>query len=101
MTRLVIILTSTGKCFELCRAEVNSSHNSDAQVCFQLVYDGRIHSWLVPEIREAEDLGIERHDIQNGLLLSPSANRSSFTDILRKAAAAEPFREVGISSVRA
>src|SRR5579872_4687900 len=96
MTRLVVILASTSKCFQLRRAEVNCGHDSYAQVSFQFMYDGRIHSRLVPAVGKTQDLLIERHDIQNGFLLAPPANRSPFTSILRKPALAESFREISI-----
>ena len=46
-----------------------------------------------------KDLRIERHDIQNGLLLPPPANWNSFAGILDKAAPAEPLREINVSGV--
>src|ERR1700722_8337162 len=99
MTRLIVMLTSTGKCLQLRRAEVNCSHHSNAQVWFQFMYDGGLQGRFVPTVGKSEDLLVERHDVQNCLLLSPSANRSSFTDILRKAAPPEPFREISVCGV--
>src|ERR1700728_3807201 len=96
MTRLIVMLTSNGKCLQLSRAEVNCSHHSNAQVWFQFMYDGGIHSRLVPAVGKPQDLLVEWHDVQNCLLLSPSANRNSFTDILRKAAPPEPFRKISV-----
>src|ERR1700733_13429557 len=99
MTRLIVMLASTVKRLQLRRAEVNCRHNSNAQVWFQFMCDGGIHSWLVPPVGKPQDLLVERHDVQNRLLQPPSANRSSFTGILRKAAPTEPFREISVCGV--
>src|SRR5450755_3513956 len=82
MTRLIITFTATGESLQLRRAEINSSYNSYAQVWSQFMFDGGIQSRLVPAVGKSEDLLVERHDVQNRLLLPPPANRSSFTSVL-------------------
>src|ERR1700740_2597079 len=99
MTRLIVMLTSTGKCLQLRRAEVNRSHHSNAQVWLQFMYDGGIHSRLVTAVGKPQDLLVERHHVQNCLVLAPSANRGFLTDILRKAAPPEPLREISVGRV--
>src|ERR1700732_4801439 len=75
-------LAATGESLQLRRAEINSSYNSYAQVWSQFMFDGGIQSRLVPAVGKSEDLLVERHDVQNRLLLPPPANRSSFTSVL-------------------
>src|SRR5436305_6025521 len=99
MTRLIITFTATGERLQLRRTKIKRSHNSYAQVWFHLMDDGGIHSRLVLAVGKSQDLLVERHDVQNRLLLPPPANRSSFSGILQKAAPAESFREISISGI--
>src|ERR1700732_1302202 len=94
-------LAATGESLQLRRAEINSSYNSYAHVWSQFMFDGGIQSRLVPAVGKSEDLLVERHDVQNRLLLPPPANRSSFTSVLSETTFTESFRKICVRGVRA
>src|SRR2546423_15381615 len=99
MTRLMITFTATGKRFQLRRAKINSSPNPYAQLSSQFMYDRRIQSRLVPAVGKSKNLFVERHDVQNRILLAPPANRSSFASVLSETTFAESFRKICVCGV--
>ena len=65
------------------------------------MFDGGIQSRLVPPVGKSEDVLVERHDVQNRLLLPPPANRNSFTSVLSEPTFSESFRKICVRGVRA